>query len=354
MFRSHSVVALYGLRLALLPIFLAFLTVTLSVAQGSSLAGKSSPTVLQTHQQGFIVPFVPVPGQGSPLVTVWLNKSQTATFVVDTGTNNCLISQSLAAKLGLLPVPAKLPDGKPLLFDGKQPQEVTLTSLKLGGKSGPLNIEPLHGAFLVLPDQQLRVSANCLVDGLIGSSLLEEFAVALDFSGCTMIICYPGSLTLAEAQYLGYHQEEETIMPIFSANNFYYAQVDLKNNTVSLQVNLLLDTGSDLTAIPRDAAQKLSLVSLRQLPQAGLSANFTVNEARLQRLSLGNLDVKNQLVTYGIEADHSPRLGLDILSHYKVLLDFPAKKMYLQPVQPLVPVAPAGKLQNGTPQVKKP
>ena len=296
----------------------------------------------KSHQQGFIVPFTSVPGQGAPLITVWINGQVEATFIVDTGTVDDLISQSLVKKLGLVSHPALLPNGKPLLLEGKQPQAVTLTSLKIGGKAGPLNLQPFNGPVCVLPDQQLRVSADRSVDGLIGSGLLAKFAVSLDFSAHTMLLVYPGSLTRAEAEYLGYCQPGGTDFPLaMDADDVCSVQVGVENKGVSQRVDLPLDTGSQMTTLPARTAQDLSLGSLGQIPQADHSSSVsTVCETRPDALVLGEVRLVRPLINYVETADYTPRLGLDILSSYKVLMDFPAKKMYLQPAVPTIKIAP--------------
>ncbi len=294
-----------------------------------------TPPETAPSQQGFIIPITTVKGQGSPLVTVWINDRLSATFILDTGTNNCLISQSLSTKLGLKSAPALLSNGKPLLINGKQFPAVTLDSLRLGGKSGALNIQPLKLPIMVLPAQMLHVSANCVVDGLIGSNLLDEFAADFDFQGNTMTLCYPGSLTAANARFLGFGGPGGAVVPLsVSPNEFYSVPVEMESGKVSRQVNLLVDTGSQITQIPYQAAQDLALTFLGLVPQMGFDGGYNVQQARLPVLMLGETRLTGLLVTYGIMLDHTPRLGMDILSGYKVLLDFPSKKMYLQPIPP--------------------
>lgn len=316
--------------------FVLLLTVLLlpaNVQAQAQPATTASPETLQSRQQSFVVPFTTPTPQGAPLIHVWINESVDATFVVDTGTNTLLISQSLVKKLGLKTTPVINPDGTPFLFEGKQTQGVTLTSLRLGGQFGLVKMQPVNGTSTVLPDQQLRISANCVVDGLISGASLSPLAIGFDFAGHMMTFTYPGNLTPSEARDLGYGGTGGTTLPLLvNANKFYSVQVGLENGGTTRKADLLVDTGGERTGIPRLDAQALSLSPLRQLPQAGFSGTFMDNEAMLSTLVLGDLRLTRLLVTYGITSDHTPRLGLDILSGYKVLLDFPAKKMYLQPI----------------------
>ena len=190
-----------------------------------------------------------------------------------------------------------------------------------------------------------------MVDGWIGVNLFDNLAVFFDFPNRKLILIDPGGLTPGQAKFLGCNEAGGAVMPLSrNGRGLYVVPVGLDNNDVSRQTDLMVDTGSQTTEIPRDAAHDLSLVPLRQLPQAGLEGNFTVNEARLHELYLGNVWLADPLVTYTIGDDRFPRIGMDILAGYKVLLDFPAKKMYLQPAVSAISVGPAKKtLQNMTP-----
>ncbi len=305
-------------------------------------AGQTAATPNAAQQQeGYPVPITPVSGQGSPLITVWIDNNQAAMFAVDTGTPNCLISQSLFSKLRLDSYPALLPDKKPVLSEGKPVQAVTLSSLRVGGQTGSLTLQPLNVPILIVPDEKLRVSGSLTVDGIVGVNLLENFAVAFDFPRHRMTVCVPGNLTPGQAKFLGYDEAGGTVLPLsVDARDLYDVPVTLENDSISRKVNLLVDTGSQLTTIPHNAAYDLSLMPTRQLPQAGLAGSYTVNEARLHELSLGDVRLTDQLITYTTGEDRFPRLGMDILVNYKVLLDFPAKKMYLQPAVPPIKIGP--------------
>lgn len=335
----HLLLALIRL---VLPLPLVLPLAARAQAQSGATATRVTP---EKPQHGFRVPFTPVPGQGAPLITVRLNGQLDATFVVDTGTANCLISSALVAKMGLKSYPALLPDGKPLLWYGKQPQAVTLNSLQMGGKSGTLIIQPMNGSLLIVPDQQLRVSADRVVDGMIGVNLLQDFAVAFDFPGQTMTLVSPGDLTPGQGHSLGLDETVGTVLPLSQTPlDLFTAPVRWRNGHVSRQTNLLVDTGSQTTEIPIRDAQALSLFPLRQRPAAGGQGNYMTEEARVDTLGLGNLRIVGPLVTYASPNDVVPRLGMDILSGYKVLLDFPALKMYVQRpsvTAPLVPLKPS-------------
>lgn len=315
-------------------------------------------TAEKSHQHGYILPFTSSPTQGAPLITVWLNGRIESTFIVDTGTGNCLISKSLAAKLDLTPYPALLSDGKPLYFNGLQPQAVTLTSLKIGGKDGPLTIQPLTGPVLIVADSQLRTLAGATVEGMIGSNLLDSFAVEFGFPDHTMMLIYPGSLTIEESGSLGFNGPGETILPLYRREDETYSvPVRLKNGKVSRTLVLLVDTAGQWTTIPRNIAQQLSVTPLGERPVFSLGDSkddgrlhtYSTEEAQVDTLGLGDLQFTKPYIRYSVtdKNDHLAGLGLDVLSGYKVLMDFPARKMYLQtPVM----VAPPVQVKPSTPK----
>ncbi len=113
-------------------------------AQASPQPSPQPPLMtdpIPNHQDGVSVPITTVPETGLTLLHIWINDKVDATFVVNTGTNLCLISDSLAKKLELTRSPAAVADGYPFFLDSKRPDSVTLATLRMGGKAGHLNRE---------------------------------------------------------------------------------------------------------------------------------------------------------------------------------------------------------------------
>ena len=318
-------------------------------------ADATAPTGLPLQQQTAApIPFTIIPGQGTPLVHVVLNGHIDATFMVDTGSNNCAVSEELAKKLGVVPHPAV--DGtQPYLLNGKQAQAIDLTSLQIGDilTKNPVLIQPFVTPMIVLSDKQLGKVAAISVDGIIGANGLSYFAVGFDFHRHVMMFYYPGILSVSQVHYAGFNipADVPTSMSSAATDYKYFVSVEIAKGGVSRQVDLLLDTGAKNTFVSRDVAEALSLTPTQRQPTMSLSRRFDTDIAPVSSLRVGGVTVKDFLVYFPHTGDYATVLGLDFLSSYYVLMDFPAQKMYVAPsvtVAPGVHIGPAAQVQPPT------
>ena len=119
-------------------------------------------------------------------------------------------------------------------------------------------------------------------------------------------------------------------------NRHYSARVRINDTTDD---HLVIDSGASKTAISSRAASELRLISL------GVSSSETAyglahdHIAVVDRLTLGNFSASTTTLLYsGQEGEQrssllASLLGLDFLTQYRVLMDFPAKQMYLVPAE---------------------
>ena len=331
-----------SLLLAVSFLAVSFLSVS-AQAQAPPPSSLRPPAITDSpsnRQDGGSVPIITDSKSGITLVHIWVNDKADATFVVNTATNVCLISDSLAKKLDLARAPAEAADGYPFILDSKRPDAVTLKTLRFGGETGLINVKPGEVPFLIVPDQRLLSSPNSLVDGMIGADVLSTFAIGFDFSRHVMTFCHPGKLTASEVNTLGYSVTPGYMMPLSAtAANDYTVQVGLQNKGVSRQMNFGLGTAAQQTSLSRQDAQQLLLVPLRPSLQIALGSNLPVYESGLSLLALGSLRISDLTVSYGTNLNGVSCVGMDILSHCRILIDFPGRKVYFQPAPPMV--APA-------------
>ena len=338
-----SAVLCFFALVSALPAFCAPLAVKPSAAApvtaGADPANDGTPQTLSMS-----ISLIPLPGHGPCCITVLLNEKVKATFVVDTGSNFMAVSQSLANKLGLVSYPAVNKDGKPFLMGEKQGSAVSVDSLQFPDARILGQVPGLGGEYLVLPDNALIFPPDLAhpeqpatqLDGIVGTSLLEKFAVAFDFAKHGLYLFYPGSLSARQARLVGLGEAGGTTVPISLLPNqpedFFFVPVGLTNGTVTQQVSLAIDTGSDITDIPRSSVQSLHLKKTGQQHQYGIYGMSVHNKTQVSALTLGSLRLKAVPVFYQDKKDAYVVLGMNILSHYLLLLDFPAKTMYLQPI----------------------
>jgi len=104
------------------------------------------------------------------------------------------------------------------------------------------------------------------------------------------------------------------------------------SNGISQSEDLVLDTGSNVTTISDTAAVHLGLkVSEEHATTNVYSDAVPMGESSVDTLQIGGITLSGHAVSVAhVSKLEPPVLGMDILSGYRVLIDFPAKKMYLQ------------------------
>ena len=285
--------------------------------------------------------FTPLPAWPVPLVPVQINGQTSATFALDTGTNFSAVTDTLAAKLGLVPKPY-FQDGQPYQVLGKPADAVTLHTLQAG------LFVFRQERVLVLPASGLSALLQQPIDGILGMDLLRHFAVEVDFPTRRITLLSPGGLSPSARQDAGFGEAVAVPLTLQSRTRLYLASGQLRNGENTGQENMLVDTGSGATAISSTLAGQLALVPVQSGGStAMLSGTFPIDTARVPALDLGGLTVSNVPVVYPTQSGekYGPLLGVDVLSQYRVLLDFPDKTMYLQaaPPPPITAAGPAPK-----------
>ena len=294
------------------------------------------------------IPYTPL-SFGSMLVQVRLSSSLTGTFLLDTGFSIACVTDALAAKMGLSPVPAVGTTGKPITFyPGKQSQSVTVPLIQLG------NFRLFNSFCLVLNQKALSDIAGQPVDGILSAETLAIYPMCFDFARHEITMFSPSPLTSAELRSIGMEDAARiSVTKTTGGGVSFSCPVAMSNGGERVQENLLIDTGATNTLLSDDTAHKLRLRPVsgnRNSPT--LFGNVVVKQAYLSDLSLGNLRVKNLLLQYssGLSDSFPAHIGLDVLSQFRVLLDFKQQVMYLKPIVPATATTSA----EDTPEIKKP
>ncbi len=252
---------------------------------------------------------------------------QNALSLLDTGSNLSVITDTLAARLGLHPEPAFNDEGKPVFIaPGKQAKLVHVAM-----KVGDLSYEgtPLFVVKASLLDSPVQAP----LDGALCTNALLQFAVDFDFQQHQITLLYPGNLSSDELKRAG--MLDATVLPKATADGFYFPLAVRLNDQVD--VNLPIDTGGAMTYLPLKVVQQLNLKpSSRPEEIDTLYGKLKTKYAIVQTLAIGPLVFKDIEIQY---AEHDQaflptHIGMDILSKYHLLIDYPANKLYLKPAQP--------------------
>ena len=298
---------------------------------------------------------------GQPLVKVRLNKTTDATFLVDTGSVTSIISGTLASQLGMHLEPAIAGDGKPFNLFKKQ---------TLMGRVSSLAIGDVAGAQLTYTDQPLIVDTeNALhlgpaspYDGTIGANILERFALLLNPQDHTLMCIGPGNLSPARLRLFG--MTNPYVLPIAQDNktrSAWYSTIAFTNDGRTGEERLKIDTGSDRTIISGSLAKQLRLTPTDRNRVINYDGPTILDVAPVASAAFGDRTVSDFPVEYQSDPHtfSTPTLGLDALSGYLILIDFPGGKLYLQPYPSTIPAitvspapAPAAPPTTATPPVK--
>jgi predicted aspartyl protease len=263
--------------------------------------------------------YTPFTEDGLPLVELQVNNEVSGNFVVDTGSTATVISSDLASRLRLKVHALIGRDGKPFLLDGKQAMGDDLTIIFAGIK--------LTGPVIIVPSKNLQASRSDRVDGLIGHDVLSHLAILFEFTKKEITVWYPGGFTEEEIRSL--HLKDATVMDQSLAPGVAFSVPVVLNGTASL--DMLVDTGGGAAVIPSKVAAELKLKPTRTgISSATVFGPMVTSEAIVDTFAIGSLLLSNQTVEYARRENASvpPRIGMEILHRFQLLIDYPAKKAY--------------------------
>ena len=267
---------------------------------------------------------------GTPVVEAKLNNAVNARCMVDTGANNTLVSNTLAAKLRQSMPSAVNDTGSTVMPDGS-----TLPTMKVRLQLGQF---VATGPFVVVPDAQLKLLVGNDADMILGMNILSVTSTLFDFQRHQITLYYPSALSEQELEAAG--MQNSTLLPNVSNRNYaVYVDVTL-NNTV--QTSMMLDTGAPDTHLPAKILQPLHLKSSkRRTDFAGVAGDTHETSVIVEHFAMGPLLLTNREIfsPQSKSENKLTELGMDILTRYRILIDYPGKKVYFKPVEQISPTA---------------
>jgi predicted aspartyl protease len=287
------------------------------------------PGLTQTTQVRFnSFAYIPDKIGGRPLVRVTMDRGITATFLIDTGASISLISPELMQRLGLTPKPWLDNDNLPVTLSGKPAWYVQPKEFFLG-------LQPLNVRMVVAEGKQLSASLLDATDGIIGSNILEQFAVLFDFQQRRITMYVGGKLTNEELEQAG--MQKAIVVPRVNRDRGVFSIAGAV--TTRVQADFEVDTGSDETCIASAMVRQLKLKpnAPPHLRSAfvGIYSEETALLAGLAFGDHGELALHNVQVSYPQKSDQSDQpylLGMNWLSEFRLLLDYPQERAYFLPL----------------------
>lgn len=269
---------------------------------------------------------------GAPVVAIKLNNGTVGHFLFDTGTNYSMMTDVMAARLGLTGKPYLDEDGSVKTIEGR-PATLVLAPLV---QIGVLQFANLN--FMVVREQLLKDLLEPVpdqtLDGIIGADFYYSIATLFDFPRREITIWSGGKLTnddltsihMADSAPIGIEQEEH--------HAFYDAPVRINGRE---EIKLRIDTGAPYTCIPARLVRTLRLKPTAPPEEITTALGKIVfGRVTVKQLAIGPLLVDHAPLQYSVTEKNGwpPTLGLDLLKPAMVLLDAPGKKLYLKPTLP--------------------
>lgn len=306
----------------------ALLFVAVLVLMGSLAGSLQAAEATEQLYPPMTLPF-DTSRNGLMLISVRLN-GVPATFLFDTGSDNCCISDALAKKLGLTPKPATGPDGKPLQLAGRTLPAVSIAKLEFG----TWHITDQQCAVVNFPT--VYTSTGPSLDGILGMSPLRRCPMLLDFTRHSITIFYSGPLSADDLNRLGMGGAVSLPLEGDEADHVPACPVDVVNGSNRARVLLTVDTGATNTMIPSEAAQRLKLKPIATDSVGNtLYGIIPTVSSRATSISIGGLSLSGPPLCYPkdkmLPGYDIYSLGLDILTHFRVLLEYDQNRLYLSP-----------------------
>lgn len=285
-------------------------------------------------RQQATVNYTCIPGSQRILISVMLNDKIPATLMVDTGMPASAVSETIAKKLGLVPQPHLSASGKPSMLMGQQLNTVDVASLGIGTGKVQLIFGPYP--LVVFSDKETAAVTGPGVDGIIGADFLRWMAVRLDRPQHQVTFWYPGGLTQSELVSDGF--DHALVVPVTDPNKnaLYWVQGQFQNGLSSDAEKMMVDTGSDGTIISQSVANAIRLIPDTTQRANLLSGSAMLFRAKVPSARFGDLTLHDFPVYYYEKEDSANpiSLGMDVLSGYRVLLDYAHGSIYLKSTVP--------------------
>jgi hypothetical protein len=275
---------------------------------------------------------VPMSVEGNaPIVTLQFKKpnggTRTARFLFDSGGGAIILDEGLATDLGLKP------EGPELSDDGQRYRGVNVTAARVGGM--PLDLSASK-AFVHLGTASF--TNRDTVEGMLPGKALEHYQVVLDYPQQLWSIGSPGTLA---------HRGERLSAPYVASSGHPRIEVSIGGATFGL----LLDTGAEVTLLREGLLRGWA----REHPNwsRGSGAVGPANMGggtddghllllRIPAFQLGTFTVAQVVAasrpdqTYSATSYETPAaivgaLGGNVLSQFRVEIDYPEQLLFLKP-----------------------
>jgi hypothetical protein len=247
-------------------------------------------------------------------------------FLIDTGASASFLDEKTATRLGIKPSDTYATGngiGKDLLLSAvANPIQVGLPGLDLKNVT-----------FRLFPTSSWDRAIGLHIDGIIGTDILQHYAMHIDYRRRLLRIMNPAALDTSRAG---------DPIPLQIQHSLILVQATVRKfNTASNPTSLIVDTGSNesITLSRNFLSANPDLHFARGVYSYSLGGGGSSDETitRCSAVQLGDMIVRNPLVhlltqNQGLwAAGWAGSVGNDILQRFDVTINFPGAMLYLRP-----------------------
>jgi len=259
------------------------------------------------------------------LLPVRVNGGEPVTFILDTGAGMTVLDKSYAQSLGIATKgrmqAAAAGGGVPLELAGG-------VTLQLG------DLTHVTESVGVLDLGTIRRSFNVTLGGILGYDVLAQYATTLDYT--------TPSVTFSDPERAAASADS---IPFEVSNSFIQVRGKVNDDR---EILFLLDTGAGFTILPKAVAEALPGQRLRGNQAMGAEGGrLPMTMVRVPRLTIGSHTLTDLVCAYS-EADAGQLggalgllaregmglLGGDVLSRFRVTINYHRRTLDLQPNTP--------------------
>src|SRR5713101_4310663 len=263
-------------------------------------------------------------GGAQPLILlpVRVNDRGPFDFILDTGAGTSLLSSELAKQLETKVIGSK--EGQSA--GGK----VSVSLAKV--ESLAVGETKLHDVDVGVVDlAQIGKTVDAKIDGDLGYNFLKHFRVTIDYSDCEIHFDDPTRLE-------SFGRSAKTEVPIRLASPAKpLILVDVHANGRG-PFQFAIDTGTSTTAITPELAKELNIATSAIPPVTSGGAQVDVTAGALQSFQVGGAKIDNlavivadffSMLSQAVGAKLDGIVGYNFLRDYKVVIDYPNKRLRL-------------------------
>jgi len=219
--------------------------------------------------------------------------------------------------------------------------------MNVGAGESSASLGFAHGVTLNLPGVDLPAQTVAVVSlasiegrighkiaGIVGADLFKRYVVTIDYAARQLVLSDPNSLQDGEGG--------DMFVLRLSGNRPFFQAMLTPVSGPPIQGEFVVDTGDTSTVtFHTPFVEKYSLRSGQTLvphQTTGISGDSRNWRGRLKQMQLGKYVLDRPIATFseaqkGSEADasYSGVLGGEILSRFRVTMDYPHHRMYLEP-----------------------